>query len=437
MKYFALPFKDFATECKPYLSGVDVAYDIENIKSALELAQDFLIDNISEDIYELAIKHYESGVFNTPNQQNPVLLRYDRLTKYVQAAIVNFGFYYNIDFNAVRISNAGITRKDEDGEKTAYKYQVDNLKDSLLKIAHLRMNKLIEHLNGEKTYYTIWAAESSYNIDDKIYINDKFYNCNTAHTSSIDFATDIANWDEIDTSFVQFINWEPATDFFVGDKIYQSGVYYICNVDHISSSDFATDIANWDVYNYTEVVYNSWSLSQQYSDSINLIFESYKDFQRNVDINNSAFFYFIMSNIINDVIIDDIESRLQNFDELLNRIRYKTTTDEDDKIIRIIKKAVANKAFSKAIINKPYYLLPDSIRFTISNEFLKTAGQTTKDETRLKENIAGTFSNEAQQWFEKLDAHLNSLQRIEKGDIDKKRNKKLNKKNNKFYFPGT
>lgn len=88
----------------------------------------------------------------------------------------------------------------------------------------------------------VWAANTQYEVGDKVKNSSTYYICKTANSQSTFLAVETAP-----------AAWAASTQYNVGDKVTNSSAYYICKTQHTSSDAFATDAANWE--SYTLVTY--------------------------------------------------------------------------------------------------------------------------------------------------------------------------------------
>ena len=142
-----LPFSDnnFARDAKPLLSGINTSLEFENIESSLQSAALIFIDSLTEPVYTAII----NGSLCDDTGTNTALL------DFLKRSLLHFAVYDAIPYLAVHIGNEGITTVEADGQKSAYKYQQDQLQEKLLKDAWMWMDRLIKALNDSGS--EVWA----------------------------------------------------------------------------------------------------------------------------------------------------------------------------------------------------------------------------------------------------------------------------------------
>lgn len=123
-----------------------------------------------------------------------------------------------------------------------------------------------------------WQPDTNYAVGDIVIYDKKLYKCNTAHTSSSDFTTDAAYWDDmkitvigdslifsmfVDSKLYYIKDWQPDTDYAVGDVVVYGNALYKCNTAHKSSSSFNNDSSYWDNLNIN-IEAKPWQKNKSY-----------------------------------------------------------------------------------------------------------------------------------------------------------------------------
>lgn len=144
-----IPFQPetFSSEAKELVSGVNLSFQYDNIKSRLTQTAVAMQKALGAETYEEIV-----SASTAENASDTEKLALD----YLKRAMLNFSFYHHLIFIAVRISNDGVTTKKSDDETTAFKYQTDELKISLVESAWFWMDQLYELLNANAEAFTDW-----------------------------------------------------------------------------------------------------------------------------------------------------------------------------------------------------------------------------------------------------------------------------------------
>jgi hypothetical protein len=401
-----IPFIDYSTEIKPLISGIDVSIDLENIRSSIELAADRVIDCIGQDVWDLALAHYQSSDYNTPGFEISTAL-----VLAIQKALAHFAFYDHFPYLQVRISNSAITRREAEGEKSAYKYQTDAVKDTLIRTAYAYMDKLVKYLDSNATKFTIWIAAKAYTIGNIIYQSEKdlYYRCKTAHTSTADFDTDITNWDILPRA-TTITTWITAKAYESDDIVYQDEkeLYYKCNTDH-TSADFDDDILKWDVFSLSDYTYLwQWTESDNYTFSKS-VFMDYKEYNRKIPINNDAYLFSMLVPVMDELISAYINPKI-DLVTLLSELKAGSLSTSNAELLTKINRYLIYKSFSEMLIRFDYNLIPGPYRSIIDNEMTRQ----NKDQSviDLREKLSGKYNNLATLYLKEIDDYLETQKEI-------------------------
>lgn len=372
-----IPFNNFKNDVKPIISGLEVSNDLENVRSSFEIGAEILQSVISSDMYDLMIAHYQSDKY--------LDTAYEILNELVQLSrypIANFGMYKQIPFAAVNITNDGITRTESTDRKSAYRYQVEEIKVSLLEIAWKKTNELIIFMQKNKANVFLWKPNTVVTTGQKFYVLEK-------------------------------------------------SNYYQANTDFTTAESFDDDILNWDILDKTvDVQFWQWIESEQYTSYTSSLFVDDRDFGKYIGTKEEPAFYISCQFIISELMRTEIQPRL-DINAIIERIEYNSQTDEDKLIISNLKPFIAKKALAQAIITFDYYRIPSMYRQQISNEFVSSSFQTTQD--TIRNDIGLIKSEDADKELIRFDTFLKSLKA-------KKENRKITvipdiNTNSKYWTP--
>lgn len=158
-----IPFNPvtFSTESKELVSGVNLSYMYDNIKSRLAQTAVTMQKALGVKTYDLIVS------FN--KTEDPTEIEASALD-FLKRAMLNLSFYHHLIFIAVRISNDGVTIKKANDETTAFKYQTDELKISLVESAWFWMDQLYELLNTETEIFADWQTSEQKKQLDALYV---------------------------------------------------------------------------------------------------------------------------------------------------------------------------------------------------------------------------------------------------------------------------
>lgn len=130
----------------------------QSISPSVEHAEDKYIIPITGKLYlsELLNK-YNAAPQTTDSDENALVTT-------LQKALVSFAMYEYSFITAVQISDKGIRRGDSQESPTAYKYQTDELRKTLLDRGYLQLEKAIEQLEtlAAGNSANTWVASSEF-----------------------------------------------------------------------------------------------------------------------------------------------------------------------------------------------------------------------------------------------------------------------------------
>jgi hypothetical protein len=165
-----IPFSPnaFSEECKQRLSGVYLSYEYANIESTLAKVARSMADLLGSEAYSRLVNVY----VNRNGQGQELLAAVD----YLQRAMLHFAFYEHLIFLQLNIKNDGITTKKNDEETTAFKYQTDELKNTLINTAWFWFNELIAIMNDNPESFTEWKSSDRRQLVDALEITYAEFN---------------------------------------------------------------------------------------------------------------------------------------------------------------------------------------------------------------------------------------------------------------------
>lgn len=163
-----IPFKQstFSIEAKERLSGINATFEFDNIQSSLVRSAKDVQKIIGPEAYSKIADSYDDENISKPIKES---------LDYLQRAILHFAFFKHLIFLAVRIGNDGVTTKKNNDETTAYKYQTDEIKVSLIETAWFWMDNLIDTIESASDDFPSWnASEEKKRISDVIIASSDF-----------------------------------------------------------------------------------------------------------------------------------------------------------------------------------------------------------------------------------------------------------------------
>jgi hypothetical protein len=152
----------------------------------------------------------------------------------------------------------------------------------------------------------------------------------------------------------------------------------------------------------TATDFPAWFASEQCTANTELIFSSYKEFDRIYGIDkNAAFFQKCVPNIRRGI-EDFLDSRVED------------TTAADSDLTALFKQFLVYFSLSEAVEQFDYHFLPAPIRAQLNNEYSHKSGD--KSQSDAREKLAGKFWQKAESYLRQIDIWIASQE--EPADVD-------------------
>lgn len=141
--------------------------------------------------------------------------------------------------------------------------------------------------------------------------------------------------------------------------------------------------------------YIPWWNSDQYTESKELLFENYRDFNKYFDIGRNAAFYIRCRYLIKNEVQD-----------IISAMNIDVTDISDDKLKNKVKMFAAYKTIELAIMRFDYPFLPETIRSSLSNELNKKHRDS--DKTIVREKVSSEIAAKAGKYLREIQLHQDS-----------------------------
>jgi hypothetical protein len=143
--------------------AVNFSLELDNLTSKVfESARKYIVEWLGTQQYATLVGVHNLNVM-TPQQQF--------LLPYVQRALANFSLYEYISMASIQVSETGINRVENENFKTAYKYQVNDLKLSLIEAGYDALELMLAFLEDREVDYPLWQASTGYTKNKELFIN--------------------------------------------------------------------------------------------------------------------------------------------------------------------------------------------------------------------------------------------------------------------------
>ncbi len=175
-------------EFKAFL-GISLTKDFPRILPDIEWAEKkYIIPYLGNSQYEQLLNAYQNDTL-TPDEEN--------LLDKVRMPLAHFTFSKYIILNQVIVDNSGISIVSDSHRKTAFQWQVNDLKGSyFLTKAYDGLDFLLQFLEENKVKYPDWVSGEGYTLTNQFFINStaQFNTHVNIDNSRLSF---VALWQEI------------------------------------------------------------------------------------------------------------------------------------------------------------------------------------------------------------------------------------------------
>lgn len=114
---------------------------------------------------------------------------------------------------------------------------------------------------GDAATISAWASGTSYNANDVVRLNNKLWVCKTANN---DKSFTKAKWVQIDGYDANAPDWETKHTYSKNEVVVSEGKLYRATVNHTSTTDLKTDIANWELISGADPFIPDWETKHDY-----------------------------------------------------------------------------------------------------------------------------------------------------------------------------
>ena len=113
-----------------------------------------------------------------------------------------------------------------------------------------------------------WTTSTRYRINDLVRYGGQTYVCNALHTSAatetLGLEANQGNWDVFNPGIEYKNTWNKLTRYKINDVVTYGSGLYICTTYHTSTQDFPTDEANWEQFVQGFQFDGEWSQGRAY-----------------------------------------------------------------------------------------------------------------------------------------------------------------------------
>ena len=149
-------------ELKKYVS-VNSDIELESIEGKVfDAARKYITDWLGSVTYNNLVTAYAAASLTTEQAA---------LLPYVQRALANFSLFEYTAVGSIQFQETGIMRIETENDKTAYKYQINELKKSLIETGFDSLELMLEFLEENEGDYSDWVSSDGYTMNKEFFIN--------------------------------------------------------------------------------------------------------------------------------------------------------------------------------------------------------------------------------------------------------------------------
>lgn len=150
-------------EIKPYLSGINITFQFNDIKSYIDEAErDYIIPWLSQEQFDQLQTAYDGNSQDAVNQ---------RLLKKVQKALANYAYLMYLPAGLVKFGVNGMYISQSENDRIPYEWTVDKIANRLITSGDNGIEDMLRFLESNKTDYALWEASDSFSIYKDSIIN--------------------------------------------------------------------------------------------------------------------------------------------------------------------------------------------------------------------------------------------------------------------------
>lgn len=153
----------------------NAAFEFGDIEPFIQLQAEpnFLIPVLSQEQYDLLNAKYNDSAADLTDDEKQLL----GLCRFATA---NYAYLLYTPFGQVNISKSGIHIETSETKKTAFQWQLDELKSGLINAAFIGLENLLKFLEIKKGIFTAWASSETFTLLHDSFINsaddfDEYY----------------------------------------------------------------------------------------------------------------------------------------------------------------------------------------------------------------------------------------------------------------------
>lgn len=116
-------------------------------------------------------------------QANNLSTEQAELLQLVQVAVANLAYASYVTVAQLQLSNSGITVPSDPNNRTAFQWQINDLREQLTETGYSALDEVLDYLDEHKTDFPTWAQSAAYTYNKALLLNNaadfsRYYNIN-------------------------------------------------------------------------------------------------------------------------------------------------------------------------------------------------------------------------------------------------------------------
>lgn len=151
-------------EIRKYIP-VSVATSFANISALIGSAESkFILPLLGQTLYTQVLAYYTDSANPPAGVDGGNSAKFDTLIEHIQRALINLTYYANFNFLGVSINDAGFHRQETETQKSLYKYQEEEIKNSFKDAGFNGLDTMLEFIEENPTVFLLFTASPSYTL---------------------------------------------------------------------------------------------------------------------------------------------------------------------------------------------------------------------------------------------------------------------------------
>ncbi len=158
---------------------IDLFNNLDELKKVVTVQNSFCLEDLCSSVIDASIEYIEKWLGKaqydklvTAHANGTATTEENKLIELLQRSLGNFSIYEYLPIGSIHITDAGTSRQENENFKTAYKYQVDDLRRSLMTKGYMHLERMLRFLDANENNYPLWKNHpTAYKCNKQFLIN--------------------------------------------------------------------------------------------------------------------------------------------------------------------------------------------------------------------------------------------------------------------------